>query len=199
MNFKKWINEAKEFKGISVEDINWWARYAQSRIFNSEQEAREWIFRNRERFDRSAPFEIDGPEHNRKFAESMPLYLSGKSYKIGKRVRNDKRFRLKDLEVKLPDWEYIINTAQATDTRDFKVHKVQWIPIKYTVSDTNDYYLTNQLGRIQNLAYQIKTNGWIEAVIYDYKDKHIIEGQHRARAMRLLGFATVPGVGIEYL
>lgn len=200
LNFKIWL-ENKIFQGIKPSDVTWWANYAANMIFPSEITARDWVFHKREFSDRQVSatvFGIDGPEYNRAFADAIPIYQSGKSFKIGKRIRKDNRLRLKNLEVKVPDWEYVIQTAQAFSSEDFKVHKIKWIPIRFTVSDKDDYYLVNQQDRIRRLADKIKDNGWIEAVIYDYKNLNILEGQHRARAMRVLGFSTVPGVGIEY-
>lgn len=200
LNFKIWL-ENKIFQGIEPSDITWWSNYAANMKFPSELAAREWVFQRREYTDRqpsSTVFGVDGTEYNREFANAIPVYQSGAVFKIGKRIRKDNRLRLKNLEVRSPGWEYIIQTAQANGTEDFKVHKIKWIPIRFTVSDENDYYLVNQKTRIKDLADQIKTNGWIEAVIYDYKNLNILEGQHRARAMKVLGFSTVPGVGIEY-
>lgn len=200
MNFKSWL-ENKQFQGIDAKSIDWWASYAKNKIFPTEQAARDWVYERRQFADQQSHaslFGIDGPEFNRAFAQAIPIYQSGKSFKIGKRIRNDNRFRLKNLTVKIPDWRYINQTAQANGESDYTIHKVQWIPIRHTVADTNDYYLMNQKSRIQDLANAIKESGWIEAVIYDWHSKNIIEGQHRARAMKLLGFNTVPGVGIEY-
>lgn len=201
MNFKHWL-EAKVFQGITKDNIIWWAKYASTKTFPTEQDAREWVFQRREYADRQSYAHvvgIDGPEYNRAFADAIPIYQSGKSFKIGKRIQKDNRLRLKDLKVRQPEWEYIIQTAQANGTEDFKVHPIQWIPVRYTVEDENDHYMTTEKTYITNLANQIKTNGWIEAVIFEWHSKNIIEGQHRARAMRILGFNTVPGVGIEYV
>jgi hypothetical protein len=200
MRFKIWL-ENKKFNGIESKDIEWWSKYARSKLFSTEEEARSWVFERRQYADRqsyASLFGIDGEEYNRAFANAIPVYQSGKSFKIGKRVRSEKRFSLKNLKIKKPDWEYIIQTAQANGESDFKVHEIKWIPIRFTVDGQNDYYLMNQKNRIENLASEIKNNGWIEAVIYDYESLNIIEGQHRARAMKVLGFNTVPGVGIEY-
>lgn len=200
MRFKIWL-ENKIFKGIEPKDIDWWSKYARTRLFSTEKEAREWVFNARQRADSQSYaelFGIDGPEYNRAFANSIPIYRSGNSFKIGKRIRSEKRFSLKNLKIKSPSWEYIVQTAQANGEGGFDVHPIKWIPIRFTVSSQNDYYLMNQKDRINNLADEIKKNGWIEAVIYDYESLNIIEGQHRARAMKVLGFNTVPGVGIEY-
>jgi hypothetical protein len=200
MNFKTWL-EAKQFQGIKKSDIDWWANYSRNKIFPTEQSARDWVFERRQFADKqsyASVFGVDGEDYNRAFAQAIPIYQSGKSFKIGKRIREDHRLKLKNLEIKLPDWNYINQVAQANGESDYEIHKVRWIPIRFTVADTNDYYLMNQKGRIEELAYAIKNNGWIEAVIYDFKSKNIIEGQHRARAMKILGFNTVPGVGIEY-
>lgn len=195
MDFKLWL------EALSWDDINHWANYAISRKFSTEQEARDWIFYKKERSDQEFGhiFPPKGPEFNRQFANEMPIYQSGKSFKIGKRIRTDNRLRLSHLEVRRPDIEELNEIAQANGEADYKFHPVKWIPISYTVAD-NDYYLSSpgELRRIQNLAAQIKENKWIEAVVYDYRSKSIIEGQHRARAMKVLGFATVPGIGIEY-
>ena len=123
MNFRNWL-ENKIFQGITPEDINWLSNYARSRKFSTEQEARNWIFNRRQRSDaeHGAAVGVDGPEYNRAFADNFPIYQSGKSFKIGKRIRNNEnRFRLRDLEIKIPDWEYIVQTAQANGTEDFKV------------------------------------------------------------------------------
>lgn len=202
MNFRAWL-ENKQFTGIKPDDITWWANYAKSKNFRSEQEAREWVFDRRQFSDSQSYVQAmgwqDGPEFNRAFANAIPIYQSGKSFKIGKRVRQDHRLRLSHLEVRHPGLEYVNQVAQANGIGDYEIHKIKWIPVRHTVADENDYYMKGQLPYLQELAWKIKTNGWIEAVIYDWNDKHIIEGQHRARAMRLLGFNTVPGVGIEYL
>lgn len=190
---------SKVFTGITQESLNWWANYAVNHIFSSPQEAKDWIFNKREFADRQshAPvFGIDGPEYNRAFADAMPIYQSGKSWKIGKRIRTDNRFRLNNLEVKRPSSEELNIIAQSNGSGEYKIHPVKWIKVSFS---DDDYYMTSQKERIDNLANQIKTNNWIEAIVYDYASQTIIEGQHRARAIVKLGFNTVPGIGIEYL
>jgi len=200
MNFKEWIKN-KPFQGIKDSDIIWWAKYAQNKIFPDENAAREWVFKIRQFADQQPHahvFGIDGEEYNRLFAQAIPVYQSGKSFKIGKRVRTDNRLRLKNLEVRNPDIVYVNQVAQANGESDYTIHKMKWIPVRFTVVDGNDYYMNNQKEYISSLAHQIKTNGWIESVIYEWNSKNIMEGQHRARAMKILGFNTVPGIGIEY-
>jgi len=201
MNFRLWLEE-KQFSGIKPSDINWWANYSKNMTFPSEQLARDWVFQRREHADKqpsAAVFGVDGQEYNKSFANAIPIYQSGKSFKIGKRIRQDNRMKLSNLEVRHPGTEYVNEVAQANGEGDYEVHKITWIPIRFTIADKNDYYLINQKDRIKSLAEEIKANGWVEAVIYDWDNKYIIEGQHRARAMKILGFNTVPGVGIEYL
>jgi ParB family chromosome partitioning protein len=52
---------------------------------------------------------------------------------------------------------------------------------------------------IKDLAYKIKTNGWIEAVVVGETNSgyELWEGQHRTRALRVLGFSTVPAYIIK--
>ena len=204
MQFKKWL-EDKQFTGITPKDLDHWAKYAQHMSFKTPEEAREWVFNKRQHNDRQSHVSFfggpDGEEYNRAFANAIPVYQSGKyTWKVGKRVRYDRKLNRGDFEVRRPDIEYLNLVAQANGETDYKFHPVEWIPIRFTVSD-NDAYATQprEVEYIRQLAYQIKQNKWIEAVVYDYADKHIIEGQHRARAMKVLGFGTVPGIGIEYL
>jgi hypothetical protein len=202
MNFKEWLKN-KPFAGISPGDLKWWSNYASQRIFASEKEARDWVFYQKERAEKqphSEMFGIDGPEYNRAFADAIPIWQSGKSWKIGKRIRTDNRFKLSQLEVRRPSLEELNMVAQANGESDYKFHPTKWIPIRHSVSDKDVYATqTGEIEKIKKLAQAIKTNGWIEAIIYDVTDYSIIEGQHRARAMAVLGFKTVPGVGIEYL
>lgn len=193
----------KEFTGITPDDVKWWSNYARSRIFKTSEEAREWVFYIRERADK-APYVIggiDGPEYNRKFADAIPLYQSGKSWKIGKRVREDKRFRLSDLKVKTPGIEYLNTTANANTEKDWELGGIKWLRISDLIGQESHYSydIGNELEYIETLASKIKTNGWIEAVVvgqtgFEYE---LWEGQHRTRALRALGFSTVPAYIIK--
>ena len=197
--FKEWLKvENRQFTGVTPDGVEFWAKYSRSLNFKSAEEAKAWLFRKMELGDKNAPF-VNGTEYNKAYSEAIPIYQSGKSFKIGKRIREDKRFRLSSLRVIRPGLEELNQVAQANGESDYRFHPVKWIPVSF-LHDDNDYYLRspNERSYIQELAEKIKTNGWIEAVIYDYKDGSIIEGQHRARAMKFLGFKTVPGVGIEY-
>jgi ParB-like chromosome segregation protein Spo0J len=62
------------------------------------------------------------------------------------------------------------------------------------------YKRGNEPERMARLAEKIKENLWIETPIVGIQGKGfwLIEGQHRVRAMAILGFKTVPVIGIEY-
>lgn len=199
MQFKKWINENKIYNGISKDDINYWANYAANINFASEQQARNWLFSRLQHGDKSG-INVYGELYNKQFSDNFPIYMSGKSFKIGKRIRKDNRFRANSLEIRRPGLEQLNMTAQASQPygKDYKFLPLKWIRI--LIDKKNDYYFNSpqEMSRIKQLAYDIKNNGWIEAIIYDSYDLSIIEGQHRARAMLELGFKTVPGIGIDY-
>lgn len=189
-------------ESISPDTLKWWSNYSKYKTFSTEQEAREWVFQRREFADKQTSaqiFGIDGPEKNRQFANEIPIYKSGKSYKIGKRIRNDNRFRLMHLTVKKPSLYEINMVAQANGESDYKIHPVKWIPLRKILPENDSWYsYGNELQRIKDLANDIKRNKWIEAIIYDVKGNFVIEGQHRSRSLKLLGFNTVPAIGIEY-
>lgn len=189
----------KEFTGITPDSIKWWSNYAQRKIFKSQEEARDWVFHVMERSDQqphSSMFGINGPDYNRKFSDALPLYQSGKSWKIGKRVREDKRFRLSDLEVKRPDTEYLNEVANSNTAAGWEFGGIKWLRISDLIGDgrSDSYSWGIELDSVKDLAYQIKTNGWIEAVVVGQMGSvyELWEGQHRIRALRVLGFSTVP-------
>lgn len=204
MRFRQWL-ENKTFTGITPDQIKWWSNYAANLTFPTEQAAKDWVFARKERADKepaSALFGVDGPQYNRAFADSVPIYQSGKSFKIGKRIRNDNRLRLNQLEVRKPGAYELNMAAQASALGEYDFIPLKWIPIKGMIDD-KDVYATQQkeVDKIKNLAGLIKSNGWIEAIIYGIEEDgvpYIIEGQHRTRAMKLLGFNTVPGIGIKF-
>jgi hypothetical protein len=195
----------KTFTGISSDSLKWWASYAQRMIFKTPEEARAWVFRRMERSDQepyAGAFGINGPEYNKKFSEAIPLYQSGKSWKIGKRVRKDTRFKLSDLQVKTPDIEYLNEVANSNTEQDWEFGGIKWLRISDLIGDAkgDSYYSLGTSGEyIKSLAYRIKENGWIEAVVVGQTglEYELWEGQHRTRALRVLGFSTVPAYIIK--
>jgi hypothetical protein len=56
----------------------------------------------------------------------------------------------------------------------------------------------NEASRVDNLAEQIKNNGWVSRIIVDDQG-NVIEGQHRLEALRKLGVKNVPVFQIKEL
>lgn len=199
--FRDYLNEAAT---ISDSDLKHWSVYASKMQFATPQEAHDWIFRKLQLQDQSssaAVFGVKGPEKNRAFADAMPLYQSGKVWKIGKKVRGpDNRFRLSHLQVKKPSPEYLHNTTYANTESQFEYKGIQWLKISDLMGSEPDVYSNGREAEyIKELAYKIKTNGWIEAVIVGKAPDgyELWEGQHRTRAMKVLGFNTVPAFVVE--
>lgn len=191
----------------NFDKIKSWSSYASTRLFKTEQEAKDWIFHQLERSDNSGGlsqiFGVNGPEINKEIAEKTPLYISGKSYKIGKRIKQNNRLRKEQIEVKRPS-DNIHKVAQAQSSDDYQILPIKWYSIDLLIgSEHNDkFYMGSQLDSIKNLAIKIKNNLWISAVIVaidsDNPEPWLVEGQHRTRAMRMLGFKTVPAITIKY-
>jgi len=189
---------------ITPDTVKYWSHYANNRNFTSVQEAQDWIFHILEINDGKGISSVKkGPEYNRAYANQIPIYQAGKSWKIGKPIRNRSNvFRLSDVEIRLPDKEMLYNVARGNVSGEYEMTKLIWVPIREVLPDTtNDMYsFGGEAERIKGLAQQIKQNKWLEAVIVGIEPtgKWLIEGQHRARAMQLLGFARIPAIGIIY-
>ena len=188
------------------ERIKRWSSYANSRLFKTEQETKDWIFYQLERDDKSPTANIfggiNGPEINKKIAEKTPVYMSGKSYKVGKRIKQDNRIRKEQIEVKRPS-DDIHEVAQAQSSNDYDILPIKWYSIDMLIGPNTDRYSHGtENERIKSLALTIKNNLWISAVIVAFEvgenEPWLVEGQHRTRAMRMLGFKTVPAVAIKY-
>ncbi len=108
-----------------------------------------------------------------------------------------------------PTSEDIHEVAEANLMADaYELMGLKWWNVWELVGGSSqDYYTTNpgERKRVMTLAQQIKTNGWFSPIIVaveDFEggepDPYILEGQHRARAVQLLGSRMVPGYGVEY-
>ncbi len=107
-----------------------------------------------------------------------------------------------ELEIRRNSLEDMNNAANANTSYDWKLLKGYYdIPLEEILPDEADderYMKGYELRRIKELADEIVANGWIEAVIVEHEHPpgedplySLIEGQHRARAMRLLGCTKV--------
>jgi hypothetical protein len=124
-------------KMIDAESIKWWSGYASARNFNSEQEAYDWIARMMKRGDERNLFQSDSVKvlsdgEYQKKAREIPLYQSGKSWKVGKRIRKDTRLKLSDIEIKRPSRELLSIVASANGNEAWKVVD----PFMVKISDT---------------------------------------------------------------
>lgn len=198
VTFKQFI-EAKVFNGIDQESITWWANYAQRMTFRSEQEARQWVFDRRQHADRqpaSQVFGVDGPEYNRAFADAIPLYQSGKSWKIGKRIRK-KPFGWDEVDIRANTLEQL-ETAGYVNAFDGPIlGPVQLVPIRklYKVEDHSEK--PAGVAKVQFLAQQVKNGGYFKAIVYN-EDGSILDGHHRYEAAKLLRMTKVPAQMVRY-
>ena len=72
---------------LSDYDIDYWSRYGGARKFKTEQETRDWVFYQLERFDEQYgdTFGRDGADKNRAKADAMPVYREGRAFRLGKK------------------------------------------------------------------------------------------------------------------
>lgn len=192
MDFKLFV------EALDKEDIDWWSRYAGKLNFKTPEEAREWIFQRKQHSD-SQPnakfFGISGPEYNRSFANSMPIYKSGKSFKIGKRIRN-KPFGWDDVEIRPNSLESLETAGYVNMFDGPELGPVQMVSVN-KLYKTEDHADKNPI-KVRVLANQIKSGeGYFKAIVYD-DNGAIIDGHHRYEAAKLLRMTKVPAQQIRY-
>ena len=199
MKFRLWL-ETKEFSGLKPSDIEWWANYSVNKIFSTPEEAREWLFSRREFADRQSHakvFGIDGPEYNRAYANSMPVYQSGKSWKIGKRIRK-KPFSWDDVEIVKNNLEDLQANGTVNMFDGPKLGPVQLVPLrKLRKMETHSEKPAGQ-AKIHYIVNQIKNGtGYFKAIVYNDLSS-IIDGHHRYEVARMLKMTKVPAQQITY-
>jgi len=104
------------------------------------------------------------------------------------------------------DIHEVAAASQMADAYDVTPLKM-WNTWELLGGDSQDYYTTNprERERVIALAQKIRTSGWFSPIIVAVEDfeggdpePYILEGQHRARAVQILGSRVVPGYGVVY-
>jgi hypothetical protein len=200
MNFRTWL-EAKQFNGVDAESLLWWAKYAANMTFPTEQAARDWVFGRREHAD-SQPHAsmfggIDGPEYNRQFANAVPLYQSGKSWKIGKRIRK-KPFGWDDVEVKKNSLEDLETNGSVNMFDGPRLSPVKLIPLRFMHKTENHSNTPEGQAKIALIVNRIKNGeGYFKAIVID-PDGNIIDGHHRYEVARMLRMTKAPAQQVTF-
>jgi hypothetical protein len=190
----------KEFTGITPDSIKWWSNYAKNMVFKTEEEAREWVFRVMERSDQqphSSIFGINGPDYNRQFSDALPLYQSGKSWKIGKRIRK-KGFTWDDVDVRPNSLEFLETAGYVNPFDNPELGPVTLIPVS-KLHKTEIHSETPQgKEKVWLFAQKLKGgDGYFMAVVYG-SNGEIIDGHHRYETARLLKQTRVPAQLLTY-
>lgn len=197
MHFRTWL---ENFTGITPEDIRWWASYAQRLTFPSEEAARQWVFDRREHADRqsyASVFGISGPEYNRAFADAIPVWKSGKSFKIGKRIRK-KAFSWDDVDVR-PDSLERLQTAGYVNPFDGpSLGPLQLVPVVKLYKTESHADTPSGRAKVAAFARMLKEgDGYFVAVVHN-EDGGIIDGHHRYEVAKLLKMRRVPAQLITF-
>ena len=134
------------------------------------------------------------------FGKDDPDYISSlyDFTQTKKGVKIDPRVALKPIKKELgwDDFEiiktsfYELNKIASSNFNDYEIITS---PIKVAIKDYIDDGMTyiEDEKRIQNLADNILKNKKFEPIVINPSNESVIEGQHRIRAMRLLGFKTI--------
>lgn len=193
-NFINFLKESKIFNGFNPGDVEWWTKYAQSLIFKTEEETKQWIFEKREWADKQSYQSVfggpDGPEYNRAFANAVPLYKSGKSWKIGKRIRK-KLFGWDDIHIEPNSLENLTSAGYVNMFDNPELGPVKLVPISKLYKTERHSETINGQAKVMWLAQHIKNDGYFKAIVYG-SDGEIIDGHHRYEAVKSLKLKTIP-------
>lgn len=177
--------------------IDWIAKYAQNQIFKTEQAAKDWVFHKLEHWERQFSFgKKMGTENNRLIADAVPVYMSGKSFKLGKRVRKPK-LSWKDIDIEKPSLIPLINAGFINPFDGYKVRGMKLLRTA-TLHMTEDHsYTENGVNRVYQYAHRIKEDQTFLAIVVS-QDGTILDGHHRFRAVQdVLKWKTIPCLVVE--
>lgn len=178
---------------ISKQDLDHYSRYYSKLNFKTPEEARDYIFRNLEHSDRQSFSQvtgINGPEKNRWIADNIPLYQSGKSWKIGKRVRS-KGLSWDDFDIDTYTTEELTTGGWVNPFDLIKVEGPVLVPIR-KLNPTETHSQTEQGQRnVSRIVMGMKENKWFRAIVIDDL-YNVIDGHHRIQACLKLKFTKIP-------
>ncbi len=199
------------YEEVAPEVLRHWTQYAGHRDWKSEEEARSFIAG---KWNNSAWNIGMSPEeskaHYTQLAAEMPIYQTKKGWRIGdprvlKNVRAkasrkaNPRLTWKTMEIKGSSLYDLNNSAAAQEEATYEILPIKMYRIAELLPDEEDMYSKGgEAAYIQELAHKIKQNRWFEAIYVHENHRYVVEGQHRTRALKLLGFKTVPGYGFLY-
>ena len=199
------------YEEVAPEVLRHWTQYAGHRDWKSEEEARSFIAG---KWNNSAWNIGMSPEeskaHYTQLAAEMPIYQTKKGWRIGdprvlKNVRAkasrkaNPRLTWKTMEIKGSSLYDLNNSAAAQEEAEYKILPVKMYRIAEILPEGEDAYSKGgEAVYIRELAQKIKENRWFEAIYVHENHRYVVEGQHRTRALKLLGFKTVPGYGFLY-
>jgi len=183
--------------------VEWWSKYTKQRAWETEEKAREWIFDTLQHWDRTAFGEKQGEVLNRQEADSIPIYRLkvGKKgrwskrpepFKIGKPVRDVKRFSWDDYEVIRPSLEPLREAGWLNPFDGYKTLGIKELKVSGLHMTEQHSFTASGLQKVYGIAESIRENQKFKAIIVD-QDGTILDGHHRFRAVRdVLKRKTIP-------
>jgi hypothetical protein len=137
-------------EAISEEDIKWWTDNYQQHSFDSPEEAREFIFQQKE-YARKQGWGGSAKE-NKKFANEFPVEKIGSKYRIGVKL-TPKTFDWKNVQIRKNDQEEVFALGLLNPFDGERLSKVKLLPIQQLVS-TEQHSQTKQ-GQLKVKKLQI--------------------------------------------
>jgi hypothetical protein len=183
--FNEVIQEA-----ISEEDVKWWTDSYRQHTFDSPEEAREFIFQQKE-YARKQGWGGSTKE-SRKFANEFPVEKIGSKYRIGAKS-TPKTFDWKNVQIRTNSQEEASTLGLLNPFDGERLSKVKLLPIQQLVS-TEQHSQTKQgqlkVKRIAN-SLQKSDNPFFVPVIVEPSGA-IADGHHRYEAVKSLKLKEIP-------
>ena len=201
----RWVKDDGGVVSVSDKDISYWSSYGQNRSFDSEAEAKNWVFRSLNRIDDSASgaiFGKKGEAYNRAFADSLPVYKTDEGFKVGTKLDEPKdSMGWDEIEIEGSTLEDVTTNGLANPFDAPSISPVKNIAIN-EIQKTESHSDTDAgMEYVSSLASSIKESERFKAILLQGNGDDgyvILDGHHRFEAAKLLEMDDIPSQIISF-
>lgn len=186
---RSFLNEVIR-EAISKEDVIWWTDNYKQQTFSTSEEAREFIFQQKEYARRQGWG--GSTKENRRFATEFPIQKIGSKYRIGIQTQS-KKLEWNSVQIQPNNQEELATEGFLNPFDGERLSKVKMVPItQLTTTEQHSQTPEGQL-KVRSIASSLKKNSnpfFIPVVIEP--SGFIVDGHHRYEAIKLLKLKEIP-------